>query len=127
MLAPLGKAVAEVQPGAALVGRGWVRGRAVPAGEKNYFKKNESSTESPLGSTTSPPHGLLLPASCLSFPSHPAGISAGGQGISARLIRARVWQMAGEEPGQGTVSRGPPRRPPKLLQLWALLGDSRMG
>lgn len=77
MLAPLGKAVAEVQLGAAPAGRGGVRGRAVPAGEKNYFKKNELSLESPLGSTASPLHGLA-PA-CLSFPSHPAGISAGGQ------------------------------------------------
>lgn len=101
LLAPLRKAVAEVQPGAA-----W------------------SLLWVPL---LAPCVASLLPGSCLSFPSHPTGISAGGQEIPVHLIRARGWQMAGEEPGQGTMSWGPPRRPPKLLQLWALLGDSRMG
>lgn len=43
------------------------------------------------------------------------------------MIRGGGWQMAGEEPGEGAVSPGPPRRPPKLLQLWAPLGDSGLG
>lgn len=80
VLAPLGKAAAEVQPGGSpgREGPGERQGSSC-GGVKNHFKKNKSSMESPLGSAASPLRDRAPPRLVPQFPLPLAArLAAGG-------------------------------------------------